>query len=173
MKLFFKRFFIVLLVAFLVIQFFRPQNNIAAVPQMNDITTKYPIPADVQTVLKTSCYDCHSNNTKYPWYNNIQPVAWFLADHVKEGKKELNFNEFASYRIGKQYRKLETVMNEIEEDEMPIESYTLIHGGAKLSAPQKKVVIDWATAIRDNIKSDYPEDSLVRKPRPQTAPAKS
>ncbi len=173
MKVFFKRFLIILLVAFLAIQFFRLQKNIAAVPQVNDITTKYAVPVNVQAVLKTSCYDCHSNNTKYPWYNNIQPVAWFLADHVKEGKKELNFNEFASYRIGKQYRKLETVMNEIEEDEMPIESYTLIHGDAKLSASQKKLVTDWAIAIRDSIKAHYPEDSLVRKTQAPTAPAKS
>ena len=163
MKIFFKRVLIILLVVCVVIQFFRPQKNIAAVPQINDITTKYTMPTDVQTVLKTSCYDCHSNNTQYPWYNNIQPVAWFLADHVKEGKRELNFNEFASYRIGKQYRKLEAMMNEIEEDEMPIESYTFIHGGAKLSAPQKKLITDWATAIRDSIKAHYPEDSLVRK----------
>lgn len=165
MKLFFKRFLIVLLVALLVIQFFRPQKNVSATIAVNDIATKYSIPADVHVVLKASCYDCHSNNTNYPWYNNIQPVAWYLADHVKEAKKELNFNEFATYKIAKQYRKLEEIINQVEMDEMPIESYTLIHGGTKLNLAQKTMIINWATVLRDTIKARYPADSLVRKPQ--------
>lgn len=173
MKTFFKRFLIVLLVAFLVIQFFRPQKNLSTAVAVNDIATKYTIPADVHAILKASCYDCHSNNTKYPWYNNIQPVAWYLADHVKEAKKELNFNEFGTYIIARQYRKLEEIINEVEMDEMPIESYTLIHGGSKLNLAQKTMVINWATVLRDTIKASYPEDSLVRKPKPQPTTVKS
>ena len=111
MKVFFKRFLIIVLIAFLAIQFFRPVKNISAAVAVNDISAKYPIPEDVHAILKASCYDCHSNNTKYPWYNTIQPVEWFLADHVKEGKKELNFNEFAGYKVAKQYRKLEEIIN--------------------------------------------------------------
>ena len=84
MKIFFKRFLIFLLVAFLFIQFFRPSKNVSAAVAVNDISTKYTIPQDVHAVLKESCFDCHSNNSKYPWYNNIQPVAWYLADHIKE-----------------------------------------------------------------------------------------
>jgi hypothetical protein len=167
MKKFFKRFFLVLLLAFAVIQFFRPAKNIAAGVSANDITAKYSVPQDVQAVFKTSCYDCHSNNTNYPWYNNIQPVAWWLADHVKEGKKELNFSEFATYRIGRQYRKLEEINKEIEEGEMPLESYTVIHGNAKLSEQQKSTVINWVNTLRDSIKAQYPEDSLKRPAKPQ------
>jgi hypothetical protein len=167
MKKFFKRFFLVLLLAFAVIQFFRPAKNIAAGVSANDITAKYSVPQDVQAVFKTSCYDCHSNNTNYPWYNNIQPVAWWLADHVKEGKKELNFSEFATYRIGRQYRKLEEINKEIEEGEMPLESYTIIHGNAKLSEQQKSTVINWVNTLRDSIKAQYPEDSLKRPAKPQ------
>jgi hypothetical protein len=88
MKTFFKRFLTLLFIAFIAIQFIRPAKNISDGVQPNDISTKYAIPADVQATLKSSCYDCHSNNTKYPWYNNMQPVAWFLADHLKEAKKE-------------------------------------------------------------------------------------
>ncbi|MCY7293325.1 MAG: heme-binding domain-containing protein [Ferruginibacter sp.] len=165
MKTFFKRFLIFLLIAFLVIQFFRTQKNVSAAVAVNDIAVKYKIPADVHAVLKASCYDCHSNNTRYPWYNNIQPIAWYLADHVKEAKKELNFNEFASYKVAKQYRKLEEIINEVEMDEMPIESYTLIHGGTRLNLAQKTMIIQWATVLRDTIKANYPEDSLVRKPQ--------
>ena len=151
-----------MLVAFIVIQFFRPDKNISAAVAVNDISTKYAIPTDVHAILKASCYDCHSNNTTYPWYNKIQPVAWYLADHVKEAKKELNFNEFASYKVSKQYRKLEEIINEVEMDEMPIESYTLIHGGTKLTMDQKSKLINWATILRDTIKARYPVDSLSR-----------
>ena len=163
MKIFFQRFLIFLLAAFLVIQFLRPQKNVSAAVAVNDIATKYTIPADVQSTLKASCYDCHSNNTKYPWYNNIQPAAWYLADHVKEGKKELNFNEFTSYNIGKQYRKLEALNGQVRENEMPLESYTLIHGYAKLTVLQKAGIETWVTTLRDSIKAQYPADSLVRK----------
>ncbi|MEI7734886.1 MAG: heme-binding domain-containing protein [Ferruginibacter sp.] len=172
MKKFLKRLFLVLLLAFIVIQFFRPEKNISTVTSANDITTKYAVPADVQTILKTSCYDCHSNNTAYPWYNNIQPVAWWLKNHVDEGKKELNFSEFASYRIGRQYRKLDEVNKQIKEGEMPLESYTIIHGNAKLSEQQKLVVASWVNAIRDSIKAQYPEDSLKRPQKPQAPPSK-
>jgi hypothetical protein len=123
-------------------------------------------------ILKTSCYDCHSNNTYYPWYNNIQPVAWWLKNHVDEGKRELNFSEFAAYRIGRQYRKLDEVNKQIKEGEMPLESYTLIHGNAKLNEQQKLMVANWVSAIRDSIKAQYPEDSLKRPQKPQQAPVK-
>ena len=172
MKTFFKRFLIFMLIAFVVIQFIRPVKNISTTIAVNDITTKYAVPPDVMTTLKASCYDCHSNNTAYPWYNNIQPVAWFLADHVKEGKKELNFNEFAAYKIGRQYKKLDDIIGETEEGGMPIESYTLIHKNAVLSAEQKKGIANWANAIRDTIKANYPADSLKRPQKPSAVHAK-
>jgi hypothetical protein len=169
MKKFFKRLFLLLLLVFIVIQFFRPAKNISTGISANDITTKYTIPEDVQTALKTACYDCHSNNTKYPWYNNIQPVAWWLADHVNEGKRELNFSEFASYKIGRQYRKLESLNKEIKDGEMPLGSYTLIHKDAILSDQQKLSIANWVTSVRDSIKAHYPEDSLKRpQQQPQT-----
>ncbi len=158
-----KRTFQLLLVAFIIIQFIRPAKNISEGISNNDISKIYAVPADVQAILKTSCYDCHSNNTVYPWYANIQPAAWWLADHVKEGKKELNFSEFASYRIGRQYRKLEEINKEVKENEMPLESYLWIHKDSKLSEQQKLTLANWVTTIRDTIKANYPSDSLVRK----------
>lgn len=173
MKKFFKNLLLLLLLAFAVIQFFRPRLNIAEEEiSANDISKKYAVPQDVASILKTSCYDCHSNNTNYPWYNKIQPVAWWLADHVNEGKKELNFSEFASYKIGRQYKKLEEINEEVKDGEMPLESYTLIHGEAKLNDQQKLSIANWATALRDSIKAQYPEDSLKRPQRPQQAPEK-
>ncbi len=165
MKSILKKTFWVLLAVFIVIQFFRPTKNTATALSANDISTKYTVPVEVKNILQTSCNDCHSNNTVYPWYSNIQPVAWYLNDHVQDGKRHLNFSEFATYRIGKQYRKLEEINHEIEDGEMPMTSYNLIHSNAKLSDAQKVIIYKWVNELRDSIKANNPEDSLVRKPQ--------
>lgn len=159
----FKKVLVFLLVVLIVIQFFRPEKNIATGPFPYDIAAIYPVPAEVNEILKKSCNDCHSNNTAYPWYNNLQPVSWWLHDHIKDGKGEVNFNEFGSYRIGKQYRKLLEIKEQIEEGEMPLSSYTLIHNYAKLNEQQKSIMINWADSLRSIIRSKYPADSLVIK----------
>ena len=163
LKKIFKRTFQILLMIFIIIQFIRPAKNKSDGISKNDISKIYPVPENVQTILKTSCYDCHSNNTIYPWYANIQPVAWWLDDHIQEGKKELNFSEFASYRIGRQYRKLDEINKEIKEDEMPFDNYLWIHKYAKLDKQQKLTLANWVISVRDSIKANYPTDSLVRK----------
>ena len=163
MKKILKRSFQILLLIFIIIQFIRPAKNKSDGISKNDISKIYPVPENVQTILKTSCYDCHSNNTVYPWYANIQPVAWWLNDHIQEGKKELNFSEFASYRIGRQYRKLDDVNKEVKEDAMPLDNYLWLHKYAKLDDQQKLALANWVVSIRDSIKANYPADSLVRK----------
>jgi len=140
-----------LLVALVIIQFFKPARNISSEKSPNDITNKYAVPASVQEILKTSCYDCHSNNTVYPWYANIQPVAWWLADHVNEGKNELNFSEFLTYSPKKAHHKLEEVNEMVKEGEMPLQSYTIIHQNAKLSEPQKLEIATWADGLMKEI----------------------
>jgi hypothetical protein len=90
-------------------------------------------------------------------------VAWWLNNHIQDGKKELNFSEFASYRIGRQYRKLDEVNKQIKENEMPLESYLWIHKYAKLDENQKLTLANWVTSVRDTIKANYPADSLMRK----------
>ena len=158
-----KRTFQILLLAFIVIQFIRPAKNKAEGISDNDISKKYPVPEDVQTILKTSCNDCHSNNTVYPWYANVQPVAWWLDSHIKDGKKHLNFSEFTNGPIRRQYKKLEEINEQVKKDEMPLDSYLWIHKYAKLSDQQKLILATWVTAVRDSIKANYPADSLVRK----------
>ncbi|MEY3874712.1 MAG: hypothetical protein RL363_1433, partial [Bacteroidota bacterium] len=116
-----------------------------------------------------ACADCHSNKTAYPWYASIQPAAFWLADHVKEGKREFNFNEFAGYRIAKQNHKLEEVIEQIKEGEMPLYSYTLIHRDAKLTDAEKATLINWCQNIMDTLKATYPADSLILKRKPETA----
>src|SRR5215210_3758877 len=132
-----KKIFLSLLAILIIIQFIRPARNISNQVAATDITKVYTVPADVQQVLKVSCNDCHSNNTVYPWYTNIQPVGWWLQNHVNEGKVELDFSAFASYSAKRQHHKLEEVMEQVKDDHMPIKSYLWIHKDAKLSADQK------------------------------------
>ena len=158
-----KKIIVSLLIAFIVIKFFRPKKNVSAQTSSNDITLLYSIPADVKTILAKACNDCHSNNTKYPWYSQIQPVAWWLDDHVKEGKKHFNISEFASYRLRKQYHKMEEVEETVGEDVMPLPSYTWIHKDAVLTKEEREKIIAWSKAIRDTMEAKYPMDSLVAK----------
>lgn len=158
-----KRLFQLLILVFIVIQFFRPAKNKAEGINANDISKIYAIPEEVQSILKTSCYDCHSNNTVYPWYAEVQPVAWWLNDHIKHAKADLNFSEFATYRIRRQYRKMEEVNDLVKKGEMPLDSYLWVHWDAKLNDQQRLVIAGWVAAVRDTIKANYPADSLVRK----------
>ncbi len=157
-----------LLVILVIIQFFHPKKNSSTTGALlvNDIGKKYTVPDNIHQILQTSCYDCHSNNTVYPWYSKIQPVAWWLNNHIIEGKKEINFSEFATYRIGRQYKKLEEIMDQVKEDEMPLSSYTIIHKNAILSPEKKLALRNWATVLRDSIKSNNPTDSLISKRPP-------
>jgi hypothetical protein len=158
----FKKILLVLLVIFLVMQAFRPEKNVSG-QKNNAISTLYPVPDNVNQILVKACNDCHSNTTVYPWYAEIQPVAWWLDDHVKDGKKHLNFDEFATYRLAKQFHKLEEVFDEVKGGEMPLESYTVVHRDAKLTTEEKNILLDWSTAVRDTMKARYPADSLIMK----------
>jgi hypothetical protein len=159
----FKRILVFLLIVLIVIQFFRPKKNVSAQTSPNDITLLYPIPGDVKSILNKACDDCHSNNTRYPWYSQIQPIAWWLEDHIKEGKQHLNLSDFASYRLRKQYHKMEEVEEMVDENHMPLSSYTFIHTDAKLSKEEKDKLVAWSRAIRDTMEAKYPMDSLVAK----------
>src|SRR6478672_9834255 len=101
-----KNVILILLVVLIIMQFFHPKKNLSKGLFANNIATIYSVPQNVDDILKKACNDCHSNNPRYPWYNNIQPVAWWLNDHVEEGKRELNFDEFKTYRPSRQYNKL-------------------------------------------------------------------
>ncbi|MDB5247342.1 MAG: cytochrome [Segetibacter sp.] len=162
----FKRVLLALLVVLIVIQFVQPAKNISKARSPHDIAFLYHEPSNVRSILDKACNDCHSNNTRYPWYNNIQPVAWWLNDHVEEGKRELNFNEFGAYRLSKQYHKLEEVVDKVKKSEMPLSSYTIIHTDAKLTDVEIASLTEWANSIMAQMKTKYPADSLVRKKQP-------
>lgn len=157
-----KKILLGLLAAFILIQFFRPKKNQSEGPQANNIETKYSVPAEVKLILQKACYDCHSNNTSYPWYNNIQPVAWWLDHHVEEGKRELNFDEFTNASLRRQYHKLEEIEELVREGEMPLPSYTWIHKDAVLTDAEKNAIYGWVNTTMSSLEAQYPMDSLIR-----------
>lgn len=129
-----KKIVPILIVVLIVIQFFKPEKNNSGNTNINNI------PEDVKADLKVACYDCHSNETVYPWYSSIQPLAWWLNRHITEGKKELNFD------VALTPRKYKHIVEVIQENEMPLKSYTIIHRDAVLNATQKDRIIKWASA---------------------------
>jgi hypothetical protein len=142
---------LVLLVVFVGIQFIpRERNQSDVVPKTDFLLTNNP-PKNIGTLLQESCYDCHSNHTDYPWYNNIQPAAWYLEDHVKEGKSELNFNTWDALTVRRKKSKLKSIINQVKDDEMPLYSYTLIHRKAFLSNSDKTAVMDYMNGLIDGL----------------------
>jgi hypothetical protein len=159
----FKKILLLLLVLLVAIQFFHPRKNTGGSPPASSIYTTYNTPNEVKQLLNAGCNDCHSNNTRYPWYFKVQPVAWWMNNHIEEGKRELNFDEFEKYSPRRQYHKLESLQKEIKEGDMPMESYTWMHKNALLGAEQKQTLINWAEGIRKQLEQQFPMDSLIRK----------
>ena len=126
-----------------VIQFFRIDKTNPVIVQENDFITITNPPENIQHLLKSACYDCHSNESKYPWYTNIAPISWWVKDHINEGRDELNFSEWGTYKEKRQKHKLKETIEVLEEGEMPLESYLIIHDEAKMTIEQKNEFIDW------------------------------
>tara|TARA_Y100000815_G_scaffold51490_1_gene42016 strand:- start:2542 stop:2994 length:453 start_codon:yes stop_codon:yes gene_type:complete len=141
----------ILMVALVVIQFFPMNRNQSESVPETDFMSVNTVPANIQNKIEVSCYDCHSNNTEYPWYNRVQPVAWFLEDHIKDGKAELNFNEWGDYSDRRKNSKLRSIISQVEDDEMPLDSYTFIHRDAKFSESEKKEIIKYLTKLKNNL----------------------
>lgn len=163
MKKIFKTIGWILLIALIAIQFFHPKKNTAAGDQPNALAKLFAVPENVDAILKKACNDCHSNNTVYPWYSKIQPVDWWLNNHIKDGRKELNFDEYSGRSLRFQYKKLEEIIEQVKEGEMPLNSYTWIHKDAILTQQEKDALINWADGIIKDMEAKYPIDSLKRK----------
>ncbi|QOR76705.1 MAG: heme-binding domain-containing protein [Thermoflavifilum sp.] len=138
------RVLLIILACFIIIQFFRPARNYAAQASPNDIAEKYVVPMDILMDLNTSCYDCHSNYTHYPWYFHIQPVAWWMNSHIQEGKHHLNFSEFAKYPPDVARKKFHAIYEVMRDHSMPISSYLWMHKEARLSDQQYQQIAEWA-----------------------------
>jgi hypothetical protein len=155
-----RKILLVLAGLFLLIQFVRPAKNLTADTARN-IHTLYTVPSDVDKILETSCADCHSNKTIYPWYAEIQPVGWWLNNHIKDGKRHFNLDDFTGRRISYQFKKMDDCIEQLNNGDMPLDTYTMIHHHARLSAADKQTLINWCESVKAEIKSKYPADSLV------------
>lgn len=161
MKINKRKIGLIILLLFVLIQFLPKERNNSQIKEAA-ITKKFSVNTEVKAILEKACYDCHSNNTNYPWYAAIQPVSAYLANHIKDGKRHLNFDVFLNYRPYKQFHKLEEIDEVMLSEEMPLWDYALIHSKAKLQADEVHLLIEWSKQMRDSMRVWYPQDSLER-----------
>jgi len=160
MKKILPRILIILGLAFIVIQFFGPEKTNPAVDETKTILASASVPPEVSAILTRACYDCHSHQTRWPWYSNVAPVSWFVIGHVNEARQHLNFSEWATYDPKRMKRKLEEIKEEVEDGAMPLPSYLPLHPDAKLSPEDVRALSAWAVAERQRL---APADSLAGK----------
>jgi hypothetical protein len=145
---------------FIIIQFFRIDKTNPAINLADDFIEIAKPSEEIAVLLKSACYDCHSNQSEYPWYSNIAPVSWWVKDHINEGRDELNFSKWSTYSVKKKDHKLEEMAEELEEGEMPLKPYPLTHPEARLSDSQKEELINWIKALRKQTKEKKTKPTL-------------
>ncbi len=148
MKKWLKIIAYVILATFAIAQFFRPERTNPPIDAARTMQAQLQVPPHVDALLQRACQDCHTNNTNWPWYSNITPVSWFVADHVTEGRRELNFSEWAKYDAKRADHKLEGISEVVEERAMPLPSYLPLHSHARLSEEDIRTLSAWAKAER-------------------------
>lgn len=146
-----KKIVLILLIVLVGIQFIPIKLNLSNTISTSDFMIVYNVPEQIETKIKMSCYDCHSNNTQYPWYSKIQPGAWLMENHIKKGKEELNFSTFEEYSGRRKKSKLKSIISQIKDNEMPLSSYTLLHRDAELSEKDKLMLDKWLNKLRDSL----------------------
>jgi hypothetical protein len=152
-----KKILILLLIVIVIAQFFGPDKNEGNLASVDAFLSETNPPENIKALLKESCFDCHTNVTRYPWYSNITPVNYWMADHVKHGKKHFDMSNWEGNSVKKKDHKFEELIEMVEEKEMPLPSYTWTHTEAKLSDAQIKDILEWAKQVRFKY-------SLVPKP---------
>lgn len=143
-----KKIGLSLLVVFIIAQFFGPDKNDGDLTSVDAFFADTNPPADVKMILETTCVDCHSDNTRYPWYNNVTPVNYWLDEHINDGKKHFDMSKWNDYSDKKKDHKLDELAEEVSEKEMPLPSYTWTHGDADLSQYQIDAVVSWVKTAR-------------------------
>lgn len=148
-----KKILVFLLIVFVIAQFFGPEKNQGEVSSLETFISETNPPDNVKQIMKESCFDCHSDRTRYPWYFNVTPLNYWIADHINHGKGEVNFSEWANYSLKKKEHKMEELWEEVKKKEMPLDSYTWTHSEANLTDDQIKAVVDWAKTVQDDYKT--------------------
>lgn len=151
MKRLLKPLLAVIVLLLISIQFIPRDHNDTGNTPIHDISGVYKVPVNVGLILKRSCYDCHSDQTYYPWYARLQPVRLMMDKHVRDGKAELNFNAFGTYTARRQRSKIRAIGESLNEGSMPLSSYTLVHHNAILSKADKALLMNWVEQTSDNL----------------------
>lgn len=147
----FKIISLALLICFVIIQFFQPDRSKKVSGNELAFSTIYKVPPQVQQLMQNACYDCHSNETKYPWYTYVQPAGWLLNKHIHDGREQLNLSEFGNNTSRKRISKIKEMTNEVKNDDMPMYSYTIIHKDARLQAADKELLVSWLGHLADSL----------------------
>jgi hypothetical protein len=147
-----KKILVLLLIVFVIVQFFGPEKNEGDLASLSIFIEETNPPENVKKILETSCYDCHSSKTEYPWYNSITPVNYWLAGHVKDGKKHLNFSNWSEYSLKRKEHKMDELHEEVAKKKMPLESYTYTHSEANLTQEQIDAVVTWGKKVQADYK---------------------
>jgi hypothetical protein len=143
-----KILLVLAVIGLVAIQFVRPDRSNPKEDPSHTLEAALSPPPDVSAVLARACADCHSSRTRWPWYTNVAPISWWIADHIKDGRDEVSFSEWATYSPRKQAHKLKEMCEQVQQGGMPIGSYTLIHRNAKLSAADVKLLCEWTERER-------------------------
>ena len=154
MKKIIKIIFALLAIVFILIQFIRPLRINPISDKTRDITATINIPSNVKQILDRSCYDCHSNNTRWPWYSYIAPVSWLIAQDVNNGREKINYSEWGNYSLTDQVSNFDDIAKMVKNGEMPLPKYLFLHSDAKLTDADKDLLIKWAKAESDSLMSN-------------------
>lgn len=145
-----KKILIALLLVLVALQFYRPEKNNASYRDVAAFVADTQPNQEITAILQNKCYDCHSNKTVYPWYAEVAPISIWLADHIEEGNEHFNVSQWDSYDDKKKDHKLDELIEEVEEGEMPLDSYTWLHGG--ITETEKEALMAWAAKAREKYK---------------------
>lgn len=150
MKKVVKIILVCLVLALIILQFFSVDLNNAEIRDVADFETETKPSKEVAAILEKQCYDCHTNKTVYPWYGKIAPVSMWMADHIEEGNEHFNLTGWNNYNDKKKDHKLEELIEEVEENKMPLKEYTWTHGN--ITEKEKESLIKWAKEARTKYK---------------------
>jgi len=145
------RMVVLLIILFAVIQLYSPERTNPPVDPSNTIFALVPVPQEVRTVLERSCFDCHSNETRWPWYSALAPARWIVVADVEEGREHLNFSEFRRYKSMRAIAKADMICEQLQNGTMPLANYLTLHPGARVSPQERDLICDWVESIRDTL----------------------
>ena len=136
---------------FILIQFDQPNRSNPPVDQTMTIAAQAVFAPPISRLVTTACFDCHSNETRWPWYSYVAPVSWLMADDVASGRRHLNFSEWGKYPKSKRVLKLGQIYEQVSKGDMPIQKYLYIHSDARLTAADRDSITDWTERERDKL----------------------